>query len=121
MTIELFIIVCLTFFKIFSVFISVFTPAIVLNVSFGLLTFDSGVSTFDSVSFQRNSIISLSCVQNLLSSSGESEIQESFWRCLISWVKSVIDHHNNKVLIVYKNCQIFQYKNQSIFDKKDIH
>jgi len=68
---------CFTFFNIFSLSKSWDIPLIVLNVSLLVFSFVHELPLV-SGSFPRNVIISVSCVHNLVSSVGESEIQESF-------------------------------------------
>lgn len=111
MTMELFAISCFTFFMIFLLSVPSFTPAIVLKVSLSLIVSCSlFVVNLVSGSFPRNPIMSASCFQSFFSCSGESAIQESFWRRCISLVKSVIDDRDIKWLKYMKTCKSFNIK-----------
>jgi len=109
---------CFTFLRIFLLSTSSFTPAIVLSVSFASAIFnfqfpsfeDTSIFNFESGSFPRNPIISVSCVQNFFSSSGESVIQDNFWRRLSSWVNWVIGKKKIKWLEYTKVAKNFNTK-----------
>jgi len=110
-TIELFTMGCCTFFRIFLFSEDSWTPDIVLSVSLSLTVSCSLlVVSLVSGSCPRNPMISLSWDQNFFSCSGESDMHESFWRCLSSWEKSAIARSNIKYYEYSKVAKLFNIK-----------
>ena len=100
---------CFTFFRIFLLSASFFTHLTVLRVNLSFFAFGEAFPLV-SGSCPRKEMISVSCFQSFCSCSGESAIQDSFWRRLISCLKSAIGRWNIKCLEYMKEPKCFNPK-----------